>query len=402
MCSDPIEITKPDGTRQLVACDECNDCIVAYKNDWIARGVAEATQATEVLSVTLTYRNNPDGTLPDGALAFDYSDIRSFKNRLRQAYKRRYGERGELRFIVCGEKGSKTDRVHWHMLVYCDRPVSTIGKWLNRFKKVIPGLDFFEVEANPQNIFHWSLWPHGHCNFRVPDQGGIAYVLKYAMKDKFNVEKSKGTMREHKAETHAAGYFRGTMHPPLGVRWLNEKCNRLEAQLAVPTNLKFTVPGYSGYWWPKDTCRKYLLSRLRGINEKRNELYGQDCPQWGSLLSSVVSNEKDWEYLYYGEIEEDAEQYDAWEWQDQLGLPEAQIRRKCGHWRPCGRCKRGLGKEARKDARKWYTVATRLWVTDTEGPTAQSFEKWYRARKKVNPFCGLKHLDDRKAAFKKA
>ena len=67
-----------------------------------------------------------------------------------------------------------------------------------------------KITTDPNHVkrLTWSHWPWGLISVQVPDQGGMMYALKYALKDQFNVEKSRGTMREHKAEAWGSGFFR--------------------------------------------------------------------------------------------------------------------------------------------------------------------------------------------------
>src|SRR5690554_1488542 len=111
------------------ACRTCNECISARKNDWVARAMAEKAVSGETIAIELTYRNSLDGTLPDAAKAFKYRDVQLFLKRLRKAYTDEYRQAGEIRYIVVGERGSKRKRVHWHMVIFSDRPISTLGKW---------------------------------------------------------------------------------------------------------------------------------------------------------------------------------------------------------------------------------------------------------------------------------
>ncbi len=389
------------GMEIKFACRVCNDCINARKNDWVARGMAEKAMSGETLVITLTYRNNPDGTTPARAKAFHYADVQAFLKSLREEYFRKYDTRNEISYIVAGERGSQKGRVHWHLVVFAKRPVTPLGKWFDKYQKPLRSLR--ELVFGKKDRYHWNFWPHGHVNVLEPDQGGLSYVLKYALKDQFNVVKSKGTMREAKAENHGASYFRMSKKPPIGWRWLEQKLDDWERRLVVPPTLLIKPPDYSGYWYPKRKFRENLLIRLHNINQKSLAERGRDCPQWNSLLSSVseLENQTDWEGLYYGKIEEETvEEYDLWEWQERLGekwLPS--IRERCGGLRICKHCWFHQTKKERRAYWRYWQEITGEFVRDTSGPDEISLKAWYRAKKQCNPFCLSKNDDLRKQAF---
>lgn len=389
MCSEPPTI---DGNT--FACRRCNECIKARKNDWVARCMAEKSTSGEAVAIELTYRNNADGSMPEAAQAFRYKDVEAFFNRLRQAYFREYKVRGEIRFICAGERGSQKGRVHWHLIVFGDRKFSNLGQWHDFVFKQIDG-PIFSQPRKKAVMLQWGLWPHGHVVIKEGNQETFAYAVKYALKDQFNVVKSKGTMRESKAENHGASYFRMSKQPPIGFRFLERMCDSWDARLVVPTSLHLKVPDYSGFWWPKGQLREYLLDRLFEINERRKELLGRDAPQWFPLLASLESVEKDWETLVYGPQQENHEEYAIESWQRRLAEAQekrlkqwrdSEEQRCCGGIRVCRLCWRGKEKEERARYRAWYSEQVAEYVTD-ESDNLGTLDKWFREKGQFNPHC---------------
>lgn len=382
----------------MFACRVCDECVATRKNDWVARAMAERATSTEAFLITLTYRNNPDGSQPDGARAFRYQHVQTFLKRLREEYARQYQARGEIRYIVAGERGEKRDRVHWHMVIFADRPISTLGKWVDYFKRALLGPRVGKKKA----LDFWSMWDHGQVDVHEPTQAGMAYVLKYALKDQFNEVKSRRTGRFTQSEQHAASYFRMSKKPPIGFRFLEKRLDEFETERIVPVKAQLRVPGYSGYWWPKGKLREYFLDRLHLINEQRIEETGRPCPQWTSLLASVEQMNKDWERLVYGPDEKTEgggeEDFDNWAEELRIGSERAAIRSRCGGARVCRLCFRGQPQEAGADFRSWYAAQVREYVTSGD-PRPISFENWYREKREINPFCILRDEDGRKDAF---
>lgn len=394
MCSDPITTRDTDGKELTFACRVCNECISARKNDWVVRAMAEKATSGETIALELTYRNDGEGVAPDAAKAFKYNDVAAFLKRLRQEYYRTYDARGEIRFICAGERGSQKGRVHWHMVIFADRPFSHLAKWSDFAFKPLKGPEFSEL-GRKAKMLHWSIWDHGHVVVKRPDQGGMQYVLKYALKDQFNVVKSKGTMRESKSENHGASKFNMSKQPPIGFRFLERLCNRWQEKGVVPPALNIKVPDYSGFWYPKGKLREYLLMRLWAINEERKERYGRDCPQWSTLLASLESVEKDWEALVYGPEEEEAETFNVELWRRELATQQsarekqhrqAEIRRNCGGVRVCRLCWRGKSSDARKRFQGWFAQQVQEYITDEQSFDG-TLDQWFRQKGVLNPHC---------------
>jgi hypothetical protein len=380
MCKTPVN--GPDGIT--FACRECDDCISARINDWADRAMAEKATSKETLVLTLTYRNQEDGTEPEGAKAFNYKHVQDFLKRVRDAYKQKYGKTGEIRYIVAGERGSQRDRVHWHMILFADRPISQLGDIRHPItRKILNAMPFGKKKR-----FIWRFWKHGHCNAFEPEMSGMRYVLKYCVKDQFNIVKSQGKGRETKAETHGASMFRMSKKPPIGQRYLERQIADWRERGVVPPQAVLRVEGVRGYWWPKKDQRTYLLEELHEINREHKEAHGKDCAGWTSLLASVLSQEKDWETLVYGKQEELEGDGEAFEQRiretQQIRAKQQQatnIRDQCGSAKVCRKCWNGFTKETRREFREWYHGQAH--------PTG----------KVCNPFCTLNANGERGWAF---
>lgn len=303
MCSDPnIQISKETGETLVFACRKCDQCLAARQNDWVARACAESHMAKETMAVHLTYRDKADGTAPDGARAFKYSDVQIFLKRLRDQVSREYSRSGLIRYAAVGERGSQKDRVHWHLLIWGAKEFSHLGHWFHLARDMqSAGLRAKGPSLDEKMI--WSLWDHGFVELQRPDEGGIRYVMKYILKDQFSARKSAGTAREHKADNSAAGIFRMTKLPPLGQPLLDRLIGEWHQRRVVPVSLQIRIPGYGGYWWPKGPLRERLLYALHDINADIRRATGHDARQWKALMATIT-NPDDWETLEYGKIEQ--------------------------------------------------------------------------------------------------
>lgn len=203
MCSDP---KTHDG--KTFACRVCNECIATRRHSWVARAMAEKALHPHALCLALTYSDRTEKGR-DGARMFAYADVRDFLKRLRSAAhyavekenERRIEEAGHVfvetlpapvvRFLCAGEQGSRNGRCHWHLILFSNLDLLTLGEITLRGRKLTDRADIMTVGKRKRRC-HWSLWaddktPLGFVTFQEPDQGGMSYVLSYCLKDQFTV-----------------------------------------------------------------------------------------------------------------------------------------------------------------------------------------------------------------------
>lgn len=419
MCTKPNLI---DGYQ--FACKKCNDCIGSRKNEWVARACAEKVTAGNAMVFMLSYRNLPSGDLPDGARVFCYKHIQLFLKRVRKAYFKHYGKVSEISYIVAGEMGSERDRVHWHIVLFSNQSLHPLGVFTDLYTHQVT--DGPVVTAKGVNQL-WSLWDHGFVCPQIPDEGGMAYVLKYAMKDQYNVKKSKGEAREANAENHSSGMFRMSKRVPLGARWLASQCDEWAQLGVVPTSLQLKVPETKGYWYPVGDFRLYLCMRLWAINEQYRLDHGRDCPQWSSLIHSVVSKKntnpddkyeisKDFELLTYGELANGPKTYDKaadrreteiyhryQEGRKRAQHASAEVK-QCGNIVPCSSCLIVLSQSAIDAYRRYekQSFATWRYSQEQQGHSdlcKHTFRKWWQSHFRVSQGCERKDTHQSRAAF---
>lgn len=158
-CLTPSLIQRADGFKINVPCGHCVHCYRNRQSAWKLRIVLEARSTEQSSFITLTYNEN---NLPE---SLDYRHIQLFLKRLRKS------TLGPVRFFCCGEYGKRTERPHWHLVLFRIPPRELEGRLT-------------------------ELWPHGF--FQVSELNGnrAAYVAKYCLKtgpsgEKFNVQMSR-------------------------------------------------------------------------------------------------------------------------------------------------------------------------------------------------------------------
>ena len=183
----------------MVPCSKCPACIANRKNDWTGRLNAEAMSAAAVYFVTLTYRDEP--------AEFVYRDVQLMMKRLRKAAAER---NFSVRFFCVGERGNLKGRIHWHLLLFLDRPINF---------------------AVPKPGELWRFWDHGWTQLKRLSPSdmlrSIRYVSKYAIKSMGQDDKSCR--------------MRCSMKPLIGAAFLDEYARKLAIQ-GLPAKGSYTLP----------------------------------------------------------------------------------------------------------------------------------------------------------------
>lgn len=386
MCNRPIT---QDGFTY--ACRTCDDCIATRRHNWVARAMMEKTQHKHCISLTLTYDDETQANR-DAAKMFAYVDVRGFLKRLRAAA--RYADpKAEIRFICAGEQGSRHGRCHWHMIIFSDIDITTLGKVtgiVGSRRREIKYKSHMMSAGKRKRRLDWSLWGHGYVSFQEPDQGGMNYVLSYCLKDQFTHEKSRGTIREAKAENFATGLFRMSKRPAIGEAWLYQELAEIEAKGAVLPALKFKVPDFHGYYVPSGSFRQKALRALVEINDFIKWSTGADAPQWASLLSSCQDNPPDLEILTGVKVEKE-ETYEEFEQRikrrsDQESVFVTDFKRRCGRVYPCFRCRETvLTREQIAELKIIKVGQPSYWVDAETGQLLSDFDEVSLGD--INPYC---------------
>lgn len=214
-CLDPYPIYSPGSDRAFnpfmngidgksVACGRCNACVKNRKQAWAAKLVAESLTSASVTFVTLTYAKDPEGV-------FRYSDVQDWLKLVRHWANRKRGG-AKVRFFCIGENGEEKGRVHWHCLLFFDKPVEL---------------------PIPKRGTKSEFWPHGWSdvqNFNAFDRAGQVRAARYCVGYAVKTMDGKGQRP------------RMSLKPALGSAWLLDHAQRT-ARAGLCPDGKFTLPG---------------------------------------------------------------------------------------------------------------------------------------------------------------
>lgn len=182
----------PSSKFIYVPCGHCMSCRLARAKEWSNRCLMEMQYHEQSLFLTLTY---DDEHLPGGSIFVSDEETGEIKAEVHSLVKKdltdfikrlRYVYDGELRYLACGEYGSKSYRPHFHLIVF--------GLNLN---------DLNILKRNFQGDLYYTsptiskIWKHGFHTIGEVTSESAGYVARYTTKkllgkdgklyDKYNI-----------------------------------------------------------------------------------------------------------------------------------------------------------------------------------------------------------------------
>lgn len=145
---------------KTIPCGQCIGCRLDYARMWSARMLHENKMHNESCFLTLTYN---DDTVPLGNTLVK-EDVQDFIKKLRKKTKKK------LRYYACGEYGDKTERPHYHLIIFGFFPEDS-----NKYKKTKDG-QLWTSEKTAQ------IWGKGFTVHGIVNADTAAYTARYVVK----------------------------------------------------------------------------------------------------------------------------------------------------------------------------------------------------------------------------
>lgn len=173
-------------------CGKCVGCRLKRAGDWALRAVHEYRAHSSGCFLTLTYAT--DKLPPHGSLR--KADFPGFAKRLR-AHLAREGSGAKIKYIMCGEYGPKTNRAHYHAVIFGWSPP-----------------DMVEVPNNvgtSERLFDSALterlWTHGWVRVGTLTVRSAAYVARYTLKKLYG----NAGEAEYEAQSRIPPYIKASL-----------------------------------------------------------------------------------------------------------------------------------------------------------------------------------------------
>lgn len=225
---------------QLIPCGNCIGCRIDYSREWAKRCVLEAKgyEDGECWFLTLTYddehkpqsydTNNLEGKYINKSTAeikdepdkkgdqiihingyLEPKHLQKFFKDLRRYYEYHYDIKG-IRFYACGEYGDRTQRPHYHALVF-GMPIPT--NKLNWYKRNELGDPLYYSKELTE------IWGRGFVTIGELNYHTAAYVARYCTK-KINGASKENGFYEKQGKTPE--FSRMSRRPGIGERYYRE------------------------------------------------------------------------------------------------------------------------------------------------------------------------------------
>lgn len=193
-----------------IPCGQCLECRLEYSRQWANRCVLEASEHDKNCFITLTYDdlhipiNNSVNSITGEITKVKTlvkRDLQLFMKRLRKELDC-YGIK--IRYFACGEYGSKTQRPHYHIIIFGWKPNEN-------------DLHFLKQSPLGDNYFYSDmlekLWPYGNNLVAECTWETCAYVARYVTK-KVNIDNSF-----YKDNNIEKEFITMSRRPGIGLNW---------------------------------------------------------------------------------------------------------------------------------------------------------------------------------------
>lgn len=248
-CLRPIQIRnkkyphESDEQSLIVPCGKCDRCLKRRASQWIFRLQQELKGAVSAFFLTLTYNEEEIPLTKSGDQTLKKRDLQLFMKKLRtQAH--RDGWSHKIKYYACGEYGGKTNRPHYHIILFNAPPAY---------------MDF--------NGRIESLWTQGLCHIGSVTDGSIGYVTGYVLKKSLLIREIDDERQKEFA----------VMSKKLGANYLTEaqknyKRKTLTNYVLTETGSKIAMPRYYSDKIFDDEMKEFLKDETESYLETIPEL----------------------------------------------------------------------------------------------------------------------------------
>lgn len=136
-----------------VPCGKCPACLSRRVSAWSFRLMQEDKRAKSAYFVTLTYDTKFVPLTRSGYMTLNKPDVQKFFKRLRKSLE---GQDIAIKYYLCGEYGGRTNRPHYHAIIFNSPSQSVIEQ----------------------------AWQLGAIHYGEVSEASVGYTLKYMSKPK--------------------------------------------------------------------------------------------------------------------------------------------------------------------------------------------------------------------------
>lgn len=271
----------------------------------IGRLAAQWASSKYTRFVTLTYRDNDDGSTPYNATELIRSDAELFRKRMKNNF-------DPFQYLIVGEYGERKGRAHWHGLLYFEEnsnfplwflvpdyvdwsykmakmryQIAPAGSTVKHGDTIVDAAGSFPVtvthgdKSQTFTVFPPSRtsksgpprfrvlvpeWPHGHMDICIPNSGAFAYVAKYVLKSEdakvLNHNGSTSLAPQEDEDGKRINYFLRSRN--LGMDFIRSEGKRSAAKGIEPKDSTYRVSGIKYQRGPKaGKYKQFIMTRAQ-------------------------------------------------------------------------------------------------------------------------------------------
>lgn len=153
MCYTPYYKLDDNNVGQSFPCGKCPKCLARRASSWSFRLMQQDKHSDSSLFITLTYDTKHVPITEAGYMSLRKRDVQLFFKRLRKL--QNGNQRSPIKYYVCGEYGGRTERPHYHALIFN-----------SQVEKISPA------------------WDLGNVHYGTVEGASVGYTLKYMQKPK--------------------------------------------------------------------------------------------------------------------------------------------------------------------------------------------------------------------------
>lgn len=250
-----------------IPCGQCMGCRIDRSLDWSIRCANEIQMHERACFVTLTYA--PDYLPSDGNLV--KADLQKFFKRLRKALAPL-----KIRYYACGEYGDKTERPHYHALI---------------FGYDFPDKEFF-FQSGQNKVYRSAmlerLWPMGISSIGEANFSTACYIAKYVTKKRLGKGALGYYVDEETGEVLKEPEFTMmSLKPAIGHTWLEKYLDDVfPSDELIHQGRKYRVPRHYTTLlerWKPELYEKVKNARKERMQERREKEFELGLDYWKRL-----------------------------------------------------------------------------------------------------------------------
>lgn len=215
-----------------IPCGHCIGCRLDYSREWANRCTLEAKKHKNNYFITLTY---DEEHLPEGGTLIK-KDLQDFIKRLRATWEYKYNEK-EIKFYACGEYGGKTERPHYHVILF-NMPIKT------------ENLQPYKINEQHEMLYKCreldKIWGKGFVTVGGVSWNSCAYVARYMTKK----HKGPGAEKYYKEKGIIPEFCTMSRRPGIGRAYYEENKEEIywNDEITIPTKSGVTKVKPSKYY----------------------------------------------------------------------------------------------------------------------------------------------------------